>query len=285
MFERLAIVGFGLMGGSAALAVRGRWPGCRIVAVDRQPVVAAALARGAADAGGEDVSLAADADLVLLAAPVLQNIALLDRLAACVGRHAIVSDVGSTKVAIVEAARHVRPPMRFIGGHPLAGASSAGIESARPDMFDERPWILTPDEHAEPADVARLESFVAALGAAPRTMGPVEHDRLMAYLSHLPQIAVSSLMQVVGDHAGREGLQLAGSGLRDTTRLASSPATTWRDVAATNADAVALAIDDLTAALQRIKVDLRSGQELQRVFDAAKHWKQTLDESGSRPGE
>ncbi len=103
----------------------------------------------------------------------------------------------------------------------------------------------------------------------------------MAYLSHLPQLAVSALMQVVGERAGRDGLSLAGSGLRDTTRLASSPAGTWRDVTATNADALGAAIDDLTAALQRLKADLTVGEDLQQIFDDAAAWKRTLDESES----
>ena len=105
------------------------------------------------------------------------------------------------------------------------------------------------------------------------------HDRLMAYISHLPQLAVSALMQVVGERAGREGLRLAGTGLRDTTRLASSPAGTWRDVTATNVDALGAAIDDLTLALQRLKTDLTDGLELERVFDHAAFWKRMLDGS------
>jgi prephenate dehydrogenase len=109
-------------------------------------------------------------------------------------------------------------------------------------------------------------------------MEPQAHDTLMAYLSHLPQLTVSALMQVVGEHAGAEGLAFAGNGLRDTTRLASSPASTWRDVAATNVDAVRAAIDDLVLALQRLKDDLPAGDELQRVFAAAAQWKRTLED-------
>jgi prephenate dehydrogenase len=169
--------------------------------------------------------------------------------------------------------------VRFIGGHPLAGAATGGFDAARADLFRGKPWIVTPDERDDAADVERLTSFVAALGARPRTMHPDAHDRLMAYLSHLPQLAVSALMEVVGEHTGADGLALAGGGLRDTTRLASSPATTWRDVAATNSEAVSEALDEMIAALQRLKADLSSGQELQRVFDSAEKWKRVLDAS------
>jgi prephenate dehydrogenase len=281
MFDHIAIVGFGLVGGSVALAVRESWPSCRVTAVDRPAVVDAAMRLNAADRGGDDVGLADGAQLILLAAPVRQNIRLLSDLAARVRSGAVVTDVGSTKRAMVEAARRLPEHLRFVGGHPLAGAATGGIESARSDLFRGRPWILTPTADADAGDVARLLSLASAVGALPRTMDPVAHDRLMAYLSHLPQLTVSALMNVVGERTGRDGLSLAGTGLRDTTRLASSPAGTWRDVTATNVDAIVAAIDDLLVALQRLKADLTDGQELQRVFESAAAWKCALDESES----
>ncbi len=279
MFHRIAIVGCGLIGGSVALAVRAAWPACRLVAIDRGTVVEAARRRRVADEGGEDLALADGADLIVLAAPVRQNIALLQDLVTVVHGTAIVHDVGSTKRAIVEAARSLPPRLRFVGGHPLAGAATGGVEAARADLFQGRPWILTPSAACDHADVDRLMKTAAAVGALPRTMDPDAHDRLMAYLSHLPQLAVSALMQVVGERAGSDGLSLAGSGLRDTTRLASSPSGTWRDVTATNAEALGAAIDDLTAALQRLKADLTVGDDLRRIFDDAAKWKRTLDGS------
>ena len=282
MFDQIAIVGFGLIGGSVALAVRESWPSCRITAIDRPAVADLAMRLNAAVKGGDDLALADGAQLIVLAAPVRQNISMLRDLAARVRGGAIVTDVGSTKRAMVDAARHLPARLRFVGGHPLAGAATGGLESARSDLFRGRPWILTPPPDADAADVERLTSFASAVGALPRTMDPVAHDRLMAYLSHLPQLTVSALMQVVGERTGRDGLSLAGTGLRDTTRLASSPAGTWRDVTATNVDAIVAAIDDLTVALQRLKADLTDGQELQRVFESAAAWKRALDDSGSR---
>lgn len=279
MFHRIAIVGCGLIGGSIALALRAAWPACRLTAIDRDAVVDAARRLGVADDGGNDLALADGADLIVLAAPVRQNISVLHDLVTRVRGTAVVSDVGSTKRAIVEAARDLPHRLRFVGGHPLAGAATGGIEAARADLFRGRPWILTPSPSGDPADAERLASLASAVGALPRTMDPIAHDRLMAYLSHLPQLAVSALMQVVGERTGPEGLNLAGTGLRDTTRLASSPAGTWRDVTATNADALGAAIDDLTAALQRLKADLTFGEDLQRIFDDAAKWKRTLDES------
>jgi prephenate dehydrogenase len=278
LFERIAIVGFGLIGGSIALACRARWPRGLVIAIDRKDVVEAAMHMHAADVGGDDLVMAAEADLVILAAPVRQNISLLKSLPEHVAGSALVTDVGSTKRAIVAAASQLPSRLRYVGGHPLAGAAVGGIRAARPDLFAGRPWILTPSASTAEEDVRRVEAFVTALGASPSTMDPHAHDRLIAYLSHLPQVAVSALMHVIGEQAGPEGLALAGRGLRDTTRLASSPAGTWRDIGATNVDAIGGAIEALIAVLRRLKVELATGEELERIFESARHWKQVLDE-------
>lgn len=276
---KLAIIGFGLIGGSIALAARERWPGAHITAIDRQPVVDAALGRGIANAGGEDVALGDGADLIVLAAPVRQNAAILRDLPGKIAAEGVVTDVGGTKSAMVDAAAGLPSRLRFVGGHPLAGAARGGLEEARPTLFRDRPWILTPHQGTRPDDLDRVRTFVSGLGGAPQIMDAADHDRLMGYLSHLPQMAASALMYVVGEHAGGEGLRLAGNGLRDTTRLAASPAATWRDVAATNTNALGVALDDLIAVLQRLKLDLATGDELQRIFDASGQWKAALEES------
>ena len=117
------------------------------------------------------------------------------------------------------------------------------LEQARPDLFAKRPWLLTPTAESQGAAVEKLSEFARALGAEPRTLTVAAHDRLLAFLSHLPQLTASALMQVVGDAVGAEGLALAGRGLTDTTRLAASPADIWKDVAATNADEIGPALD------------------------------------------
>jgi len=276
---KLAIVGSGLIGGSIALAARRNLPDARIVVVDSdRGVVDTALRINLADEGGDDLALAAGTDIVVLAAPVRQNIDILKAIPDRVAGDVLVTDVGSTKAAITDAARALPPRIRFIGGHPIAGAASGGIEAVRRDLFQGRPWVLTPlpDDDPHPTrrdDLDLVERFVKKLGAEPCRLSPVEHDRLMAYVSHLPQIAVSALMQVVGDGVLHEGLLLAGNGLRDSTRLASSPPGTWRDIASTNAPALEAALDDLIRALQRLKDDLRRGDELERVFATAERWK------------
>ena len=276
--RRLAVVGFGLIGGSIALAARRNLPSLRIVAIDNDPaVIETALRTNLADEGGEALSLAEGSDLVVLGAPVLPNIAILRSMADRIRGDALVTDVGSTKIETVEAARAMPARIRFVGGHPVAGAATGGVENVRRDLFHGRPWILTPLPEDDPqptrrTDLEAIETFVRHLGAEPCRLTPAEHDRLMAYVSHLPQLAVSALMHVVGEKVGHDGLLLAGNGLRDSTRLASSPAGTWRDIAATNAPAINVALDDLIAALQRLKQD-GSGDELTRLFDSAGRWK------------
>ena len=309
IFEKIGIVGLGLIGGSIAIKARELWPTSLVIAVDSKDVLETAMRLHAIDVAAEDLIVLAEADLVVLAAPVKQNIALLEELDDHVRVPAVITDTGSTKRDIVAAARSLPPRFTFIGGHPLGGASKGGLEHARPDLFTGRPWLLTPTGRSEdrarqpsgrerspdrPEDEPRsdrgrsldrpesgdaldkLTAFVRALGAEPRTLTPDAHDRLLAFLSHLPQLTASALMMVVGDAVGQDGLALAGRGLADTTRLASSPADIWKDIAATNADEVGPALDALIAVLTDLRRDLAQGDRLSEVFEEANRWRERL---------
>ena len=270
-FEKIAIVGFGLIGASIALAARRAWPAALLIAVDRKDIIETAMRMHAADVGGDDLVLTAAADLVILSAPVRANIDILGQLPMHIPGDATVTDVGSTKREVMEAAAMLPNRLRFVGGHPLAGAATGGLRAARPDLFQGRPWIVTTADE-------RLNAFVEALGAHVHVMTADEHDVLVAYLSHLPQLAASALMHVVGERAGSDGLGLAGRGLSDTTRLASSPGDIWRDIAATNSDNLSRAIDELVDVLQRLKPGAAGSRDaLDRTFESAAHWKQVLE--------
>src|SRR5580765_4228737 len=275
IFEKIGIVGLGLIGGSIALAARQLWPASLVIAVDNKDVLETAMRLHAIDVAADDPYILAEADLVILAAPVRQNIELLRDLDDNVTQPAVVTDVGSTKRAIVDAARSLPPKFTFIGGHPLGGAAKGGLENARPDLFAGRPWLLTPTTEGGDA-VEKLSAFVTALGAVPRVVDVATHDRLLAFLSHLPQLTASALMNVVGNAVGAQGLALSGKGLADTTRLASSPAEIWRDIAATNADEIGPALDALMAVLQDLRRDLLKGDRLEDVFTEAARWRSTL---------
>ena len=276
VFRTVGIVGLGLIGGSIALAVRDAWPSVRIIAVDTPAVLDAARRERAIDEGSDELDVVASSDVVFLAAPVRQNIKLLRSLAGRVNPSAIITDVGSTKRDIVGAAASLPTEATFVAGHPVAGAARGGFENARADLFRNRPWLFTPVSSTPMTAVERLEAFASAIGATPGVMTLDEHDRVFAFVSHMPQLAVSALMAVAGNAVGGEGLALSGRGLLDTTRLASSPSDIWQDVAAVNADQIASALDALIAALQSLRTDLSSGERLAEVFADAARWREEL---------
>lgn len=279
IFPTVAIVGFGFMGGSLGLAIKRRWPSTMVVAVDQKPVLETAMRMQAADVGGDSLVMAADASLVVLAAPVRANLAVLRELPDYLPGDAVVTDVGSTKAETVAAGAALPARLHFIGGHPLAGAALGGVAAARPELFDGHPWLLTPDGSTDPAKLALLRRFVEGVGGRPVEMPASTHDRLVAYLSHLPQLAVSALMHVVGEAVGEDGLALAGRGLRDTTRLASSPAGIWRDIAATNPREVCDALDALIDALKRLRAETAEPDaRFDEIFTSAAEWKRRLDD-------
>jgi prephenate dehydrogenase len=319
-FPSIAIVGLGLIGGSIALGVRERWPESRVFGVDSEAVLAHALGGGAIERGFANIAAVPHASLVVLAAPVRQNIELLQEIGRAggvvsasamsdrerpdepelAGRTAsrsvpadsaerdarrrsepahprtLITDVGGTKRDIVSAARALSPNTTFVGGHPLGGGERGGFAFARPDLFAGRPWIFTPDGDDAMEAVERLSRFVTGLGARPCILSAEEHDRVMAYVSHLPQLVASALMEAVGAAAGIDGLRMAGRGLVDTTRLASSPADVWRDICLTNADAVGDALDCLIARLTQLRGDLRHGEAIEAIFSAAAKWRAEL---------
>lgn len=275
-FHRIAIVGLGLIGGSIALAVRERWSSTFITAVDRPPVLAHASSSGAIDRAAHTVGEIGSVDLVILAAPVRQNVELLPKMMACLSDGAIVTDVGGTKRDIVTAAAASPRPSAFVGGHPIGGAERGGFGFARPDLFRGKPWIFTPVTATVSPSLDTLYEFVRGLGARPSTMDADTHDRLMAFVSHLPQLTASVLMEVVGRAASHDGLRFAGRGLTDSTRLASSPASVWRDICAANADDIGPALDALITRLSELRADLQSGRTVDEVFDDAAKWRAEL---------
>ena len=276
IFPRIVIIGLGLVGGSIAFGARRAWPSTHVAAVDRQAVLREGLDRRAIDTAADDLAAVADADLVVLVAPVRQNLSLLEQVAAHVSPSAVITDVGGTKRKMVEAAAALSVPVTFVGGHPLGGGSRGGFEFATAGLFARRPWIFTPHDAAGHDAVPRLSAFVAGLGAQAATMTASEHDRLMALISHLPQLATTVLMDVVGSGASTAGLRMAGQGLVDTTRLASSPADVWRDICATNADEIRSALDVLIEQLSDMRSELDRAEIVDAVFGDAARWRAEL---------
>jgi prephenate dehydrogenase len=265
-FRTVGIAGLGLIGGSIALGVRRRWPSVEVIGVDDADVVAAARRIGAISGTAAQLADLRDADLVILAAPVPQIAALLESVARA-GLTGTVTDVGSTKRHIMAAARGVT----FVGGHPVAGSAQRGIGHARPDLFERREWLIVPGTAGEPA-VQHVEALACALGARPRRVDAETHDRLMAYVSHLPQILATALMTTAANAVGAEGLAAAGPGFADMTRLASSSGELWRGILATNADFIAEAAQALVATLPGSPGAFEDTAGIDALFRAANQW-------------
>jgi prephenate dehydrogenase len=246
----LAIVGPGLIGTSIALAAERRWPTLPIRTID----------------AGEPLTKAGGALVVVLAAPVDAILEILPALPAAIEPEALVMDTGSTKRAIMIAAA-MAGLRQFVGGHPMAGGTAPA--GARADLFDGRPWFLTnPDA---PDAVRRAVKFVEALGATPVVLSDhgEEHDRLMAAVSHLPQVAVSTLMAVVSRAVGPQNLQWAGNGLRDSTRLAASRPEMWQSVLATNSAELKPLLKYYATELSLIADRLDDPEAIKQLFDEA----------------
>jgi prephenate dehydrogenase len=275
-FHRIGIVGIGLIGGSMAFAIRRAFPHATVVGIDRDDVTQVARQLGAIHQGCEDLAALAGSDLVVLAAPVRQNREVLKTLGGVVEGPALVTDVGSTKRTTIAAARALPPALTFIGGHPLAGAARGGLEASRADLFERRVWLITPEPGTAPAARQRLAAFVRALGATPIEIDPAAHDRILASTSHLPQLAASALMHVVGETVGEPGLQLSGAGLSDTTRVAASPAAIWSDICETNADEILPALDRLIETLRGLRGRLAAGESIAPLFESAQRWRARL---------
>jgi prephenate dehydrogenase len=227
-----------------------------------------ALRRGAVTAARSGLAELGDADLVVIAAPVPAIAPLLDE-AVRAGLRGLLTDVGSTKRQVMAAASE--RPVTFVGGHPIAGAAQAGLAHARADLFERRDWLLVPG-NADEAVVGRLEALVTALGATPRRIEADAHDRLMAYVSHLPQLLATTLMTAAGEAVGREGLAAAGPGFADMTRLAASSPDVWRGILATNADYIVEALRAFTAALPADRGSLTEATSVDALFRAAHKW-------------
>lgn len=274
-FRRVCLVGVGLIGGSWGLALKRIGFAGTVTGCDLPKVLDRALVLGAIDESTPDLAAAVHgADLVVLAAPVGAIIEQLPQLKGAAGRSALITDTGSTKRAVVERAREtLRDAPLFLGGHPLAGKETSGLESASATLFEGTRYILTPlaQDHLEDERTAAFRELLAGVGAEPVVTSAEAHDHALAYLSHLPQLLATSLAGVVAEEARRRALplELAAAGFRDMTRLAESPYDVWRDVCATNADHLRPALDALIRRLEGIKARL-DGAGLESEFEEAR---------------
>ncbi len=247
MIERTGIIGTGLIGGSLAMAFKRHGIGGEILAYDTDTAsVEAALDKGAADRGcATPGDLAAEADLVVIAAPVRAIPVVLEEIASSLKPGTLVMDVGSTKERIVRSARELLPDgVCFIGAHPMAGSERQGIENASPDLFQNAAFIFTPTPTCDARTYSFITQSFTALGARVIFMDPLVHDRAVSMVSHLPHILAFALVNTVmeGSREVRGMSEIISGGFRDMTRIASSEASLWTDILLENRKAVSEAL-------------------------------------------
>ena len=273
--QRVAILGTGLIGGSFGLALCQEYPEISFVGFDRPGVLDLAVERGSISEGAADIESAVrDADLVYIALPIAATIEALPRIAAAAAPHALVTDAGSTKAAICSAAQGLfNRGARFLGGHPMAGKESSGIEHADPDLFRGSPYALVANGNDSDVRVRDFAALLRGIGARPVWCDADTHDWAVGIVSHLPQLLSVALARVVNDETDETDetglpLSLAGNGLQDSLRLAGSPYDLWRDVCLTNTDNISRALDRLSQAVDYLRTRLTS-KDLETEFRAA----------------
>jgi prephenate dehydrogenase len=271
---RIAILGVGLIGGSIGLAARRR-DGGEVVGFDPDPAtLARAVSSGVVDRGAETPREACEAaEVVFCAAPVASLPQLAGAALEASGADTVVSDVGSTKREIVAA---LGEDERFIGGHPLAGAETSGVENARADLFEGARWYLTPTERSGGLLYDRLQRAVSDLGARPQAIAAETHDRLMATVSHLPHVVANVLVGQAAEELTRDSERMpeVGPSFRDTARVAGANPAIWGDIFSSNRAAVAEAIE---ATGERLREAARLIREGDREAVAAWHAEAAAD--------
>ncbi len=253
-FERAAIVGVGLIGGSLALAARAAGLIGEAVGLGRSAAnLRVGLERGCIDRATQDPAGLGPVDLVVLAVPVRRTAAVAATLLPHLPAPAVFTDVGSVKALVVEEMEAVLPAAHaFVGAHPIAGGEQTGAAAARADLFRGARCVLTPTARTDASALARVRALWEGVGARVEVMSAAAHDAALAWTSHLPHVVAYALAQGLA-RAGGDLSALAGPSWRDATRVAASSVELWRDIFLANADAVGGAVDGFAAELERLR--------------------------------
>jgi len=280
--RQITVIGTGHIGGSVCLALKKhRFPG-RIIGCDRAAALEQAEKRGAIDAGHTNpVDAVRNSQVVVLATPVSAIVDLIERLGPALSPKTLLTDVGSTKAAVLAQAKIVfgkNVGARFLAGHPMAGKEHPGVEFADPDLFQGAVWFVTPVPGQRVHDGLSGEylEWIETIGARIASLDAGEHDRLCAWISHLPQMISTALATTLIDEYGEDAplLETGGRALREMTRTASSPYSMWRDIALTNKKNLQTAMLKLEQRLAHIRENLDT-RELMVEFERAHHLKKT----------
>ncbi len=285
--KQVTIIGTGLIGGSLALALKRHGFRGRIIGCDRAAVLGRAQSLGVIDVGIEEpMQATASSDVVVLATPVGAILDLLARLGPALPAGTLLTDVGSTKAAVVTRAREIfgeQAPERFLAGHPMAGKEHGGIDHAAAGLCAGAVWLVTPVAPASsrlsrehPAPAREFLNWIEHIGARVLEIDAERHDRLCAWISHLPQMLSTALAATLQEEFGNDAdvQAIGGRALREMTRLAQSPYSMWRDISLTNTANIHEALLGLEQRLAHLRENLRT-RELEIEFDTARRFRQS----------
>jgi prephenate dehydrogenase len=285
--RQITIIGTGLIGGSFALALRKKKFAGRIVGCDREPVLKRAKTLGVIDAGVvEPTDAVRGSQLVVLATPVLAIVDLIGRLAPVLPANTLLTDVGSTKAAVAERAASVfgkNAGKRFLAGHPMAGKEHSGVDNADADLFENSVWFLTPlpGQNLREGRLAEFTRWIDRIGARIAMLPATDHDRLCAWISHLPQMISTAFAAALVEEFGEEAplLPAGGRALREMTRISASPYSMWRDIAISNRKNLEDALLKVEQRLAHIRENLTT-RMLAEEFELAHGLKKTSGKTG-----
>jgi len=276
MFNRVAIIGLGLIGGSIGLALREAKAAKEVTGYDLgKDVCDLAREMGVIDHCSSTLADAVcGAELVILATPVRVIHSLMRNIVPVLSPETVVTDVASTKAQVISWAEELLPSsVAFVGGHPMAGKEVCGVEAAETSLFRDRIYCLTPTPRTPPAAIRKVRALVDILGAHVRFLEAAEHDRLVAGVSHIPFLASVALMNTVAeDSAWQEAALLAASGFRDASRLAAGSPEMYRDICLTNSTAIAQQLDEYIAHLRILRERIAAHEkDIYEIFSNAQH--------------
>jgi prephenate dehydrogenase len=272
-FERLAIVGLGLLGGSVALAARRAALAGRVVAAGRRRApLERALAAGVVDEIADLAGAVKGADLIVLATPIGTMVPLMEQAAPHLAEGALITDVGSVKEPLADRLPGVMPPgVHYIGAHPMAGSHERGVDHAREDLFDGACCVITPLASADRDAVESVRHFWTALGARVVERDPARHDAEVAWVSHAPHLLAFAFAHALGEAPGGAA-ELAGTGLRDFTRIARSDSELWSEILDVNRKSLAGPLQAFRRSLDQLARAVESGDTdaLENLLTAAR---------------
>jgi len=276
-FEKITIVGVGLLGGSLGLAIKRRRLAQLVCGYARRTATIKDCERlGAMDFATTDLLAAvSDADLVILCTPLAQMRSLVQQLLPALKRGAIVTDVGSVKASVIKDLESLvaKAGAHFIGSHPMAGAEKTGVRAAKADLFECAMCVVTPTRKTNKLALRKVEQFWKAVGGRLLRLTPETHDVLVSRSSHLPHVVAATLASVILDpQQPKEQAALCANGFRDTTRIASGSPEMWRDIVLGNRKQLRQALDEFVRELQAVQAILRRGKagEVLKRFETAK---------------